>query len=280
VNFRRRALRIIITGLAGAVAAAVVAPAVSSTGPAASATPSEWTLTSTSDNSTLAYNQGLATGGGLLHGRGYLTIRPELAAEGWTHIGDQDIYRSETYDAYENLDAGRKLYAVTGRDGAVRRYYHRLAPGELANNSFVTVDPSGKYLVSGEWKVQKRLLVFANPRAQRSGSQVPLVGQINLDQPLENVQSCDFVDATRLVCAVDKPRQAVYSVWLSRPLTSGTTVTGRVTHDFDVPKHSACKGGYEVEGIDYDARRKLLSVGIIDPSPCLLNTKVFRYARR
>lgn len=188
-----------------------------------------------------------------------------VGRRGWTHIGDQDIYGGETYDAYENLDAGRKLYAVTGRGGTIRRYFHRLAAGEMANNSFVTVDPSGGYLVSGEWKVRERLLVFANPRAQRNGSQVPLVGQINLDTPLENVQSCDFVDATRLVCAVDKPRQAVYSVRLSQPLTSGTTA-GRVTRDFDVPKRSACGGGYEVEGIDYDVHRKVLSVGIIDPS--------------
>lgn len=272
MTFRRRVLRFVITGLAGAAAAAVVVPP-------AWATTSEWSLISVSDHSTLAYNQGLANGGGVLHGRGYATIRPELAAEGWTHIGDQDIYGGETYDAYENLDAGRKLYAVTGRGGTIRRYFHRLAAGEMANNSFVTVDPSGGYLVSGEWKVRERLLVFANPRAQRNGSQVPLVGQINLDTPLENVQSCDFVDATRLVCAVDKPRQAVYSVRLSQPLTSGTTA-GRVTRDFDVPKRSACGGGYEVEGIDYDVHRKVLSVGIIDPSPCLLNTKVFRYARR
>lgn len=273
MNTRRRGLRTFIFGIAGAVAAAVVAT------PIASAEPSRWQAVNISDQSTLAYNQGLAsTPPGTLHGRGYISIRPELALDGWTHIGDQDIYRGQTYDAYENLDAGSKLYAITDANGFLRRYVHRLTPGELANNSFVTVDPSGKFLVSGEWKVQKRLLVFPNPRAQRSGSDLPLVGQINFDKPLENVQSCDFMTSTRLVCAADKPKQAVYSINLSEPLTpTSTTVSGTVSHEFDVPRRSACGGSYEVEGIDYNVARRLLSVAVIDPSPCILNTKVFRY---
>lgn len=275
MSHRRRALRTFITGLTGAVAAAVCIV------PTAAAAPSHWRAVSISDQSTLAFNQGLAsTRGGDLYGRGYVSIRPELAVDGWTHIGDQDIYAGQTYDAYENLTAGSKLYAITDANGTLRRYIHKLTPGELANNSFVTVEPSGRFLVSGEWKVQKRLLVFANPRGQRSGTALPLAGQITLDRPLENVQSCDFMTSTRLLCAADKPQQAVYSVRLSQPLTSSTAVTGTVSHEFDLPHRSACNGNYEAEGIDYNVARKLLSVAIIDPSPCLLNTKVFRYSYR
>lgn len=158
----------------------------------------------------------------------------------------------------------------------------------MANNSFVTVSPSGRHLVSGEWDTMERLLVFGNPVHSRSltaggrsgGSDLPLAGTISLDRPLSHVQSCDFVDATHLVCAVDKPGKAVYSVRLDHPLDDAPNAHGTVTREFAVPRLSACRGEYEIEGIDVDARRRILSVSMIDPSPCLLNTKIFRYRKR
>lgn len=279
MTIRRRALQFLTTGLTGAVAAAVlVSPAA--VAPVAAAH-SPWKLLSVTDESTLAYNEGLATdSAGRLTGRGYTSIRPDLAAQGWTHIGDHDIDRGYTYDAYENLDVDRKLYTITSPRGTVQRYYHPLTPDEMANNSFVTVDPTGTVLVSGEWETEQRLLVFDNPNGRRSGSTLPLAGEITLSEPLTEVQSCDFKTSTVLLCAVDKPVNAVYSVTLDHPLTQSRSAHGTVAKQFDVPRMSACRGSYELEGIDYDRSRRLLSVAAIDPSPCLLNTKVFRYSYR
>ncbi|MFT4087882.1 MAG: hypothetical protein QM658_12185 [Gordonia sp. (in: high G+C Gram-positive bacteria)] len=238
----------------------------------------DWKLIGTSDESSLVYNQGLASDrGGNLRGRGYATIRPEAAMDGWTHIGDGDLSRGRMYDAYESLDSGRKMFTITDPDGRFHRYYHRLIPGEKANNSFVTVDPSGKFLVSGEWATQQRLLVFADPVGRRDGAQLPLAGVIALDKPMTDVQSCDFMTATELVCASDKPDKAVYTISLARALGPSPSTTGTVRREFAVPRLSACRGSYEIEGIDYDVARHVLSVAMIDPSPCLLNTKVFRY---
>ncbi|WP_298444185.1 hypothetical protein [Gordonia sp. (in: high G+C Gram-positive bacteria)] len=250
------------------------------TAPWAAAAPREWRLLGIDDVSTLEYTQGLAgDAAGRLHGRGYTTIRPEVAIDGWTHIGDGDLFRGRMYDAYEQLGSGRKLYTITEPDGRLSRYYHRLTPGEMANNSFVTVSPSGRYLVSGEWDTMDRLLVFRNPVGRPDGSALPLAGTIALDTPMRDVQSCDFVDATHLVCAVDRPAQAVYSVALDGPLDDAPAghARGTVRREFAVPHLSACTGSYEIEGIDYDAHRRVLSVSMIDPSPCLLNTKVLRY---
>lgn len=249
---------------------------------AARAEDREWRLFDVQDVSSAVYTQGLAGDHtGRLHGRGYTTIAPEVAVDGWTHIGDGDLHRGRMYDAYEQLGSGRKLYTITGPDGRLSRYYHRLTPGEQANNSFVTVSPSGRHLVSGEWFTQDRLLVFANPVGRRSGSALPLAGTIALDRPLQHVQSCDFVDATRLVCAADRPDQAVYSVHLDHSLDDGARAHGTVRREFALPERSACTAGdYEAEGIDYDTKRRVLSVAVIDPSPCLLNTKIFRYSRQ
>lgn len=267
-----------------AAAAAAVVAVVLALLPAgaAGAADREWRLIDVEDVSSAVYTQGLASDHtGLLHGRGYTTIAPEVAVDGWTHIGDGDLHRGRLYDAYEQLGSGRKLYTITAPDGRLSRYYHRLTPGEQANNSFVTVSPSGRQLVSGEWFTQKRLLVFDNPVGRPSGSALPLAGTITLDRPLQHVQSCDFVDATRLVCAADLPDQAVYSVHLDHPLDDGAQAHGTVRREFALPKLSACTGGdYEAEGIDYDTKRRVLSVAVIDPSPCLLNTKIFRYSRQ
>ncbi|GEE03046.1 hypothetical protein nbrc107696_34920 [Gordonia spumicola] len=238
----------------------------------------DWSRPSVSDHFTPIYNEGLATDRhGFLHPRGWLSIRPELAAQGWTHIGDQDIHGGYTYDVYEDLDAGRKLFTITSPTGRFTRYDHVLEPGERANNSFVTVDPTGEHLVNGEWFVMKRLLVFDNPKGEPSGSTIPIAGEIRLDKPLENVQSCDFVTAERLACAVDEPVNRVVSVTLSAPVGSAKVVDATVTPEFDLPKRSVCTGTYESEGIDYDTRRRVLSVAMINPSPCFVGTKVFRY---
>ncbi len=247
--------------------------------PAAAQTP-RWTLIGVDDVSSAVYTQGLAGGrDGVLRGRGYTSIRPEVAVDGWTHIGDGDLHAGRMYDAYENLGARRKLYTITAPDGALRRYYHRLIPGEAANNSFVTVSPDGRYLVSGEWGAVDRLLVFANPVGRPDGADLALAGTIDLDRPLTDVQSCDFLDASTLICASDTPEQAVYTVRLAHPLGDGLPVRASVHREFALPHRSACRGGYEAEGIDYDAHRKVLSVAVIDPAPCLLNTKIFRYRR-
>ncbi|WP_341267377.1 hypothetical protein [Gordonia malaquae] len=269
MNRRRRLYRFSIALIVGGLAAAALSSA-----PAHADT---WRSKSVSDHFTLLYNEGLATDRiGLLHPRGTLSIRPDLWQAGWQHIGDQDIHAGYTYDDYENLSASRKLYTITSPHGVMTKYYHPLEPGEMANNSFVTVDPTGAYLVSGEWFTEQRFIVFANPKDRPAGSTMPILSEIRLDTPLTNVQSCDFMTADRLLCAVDEPVNRVVSVHLSAPV-GAASVDGTVEPEFTIPKRSVCRGSYESEGIDYDVSRRILSVAMINPSPCFVGTKVFRY---
>lgn len=89
---------LLLAALVAALAAALLSAAP------ARAEGVRWTLLRVDDVSSAVYSQGLASDrAGTLHGRGYLTIRPEVAADGWTHIGDGDLHRGRMYDAYEQL---------------------------------------------------------------------------------------------------------------------------------------------------------------------------------
>lgn len=271
------AIRTALTMITAGLLAAPITLAV----PHAQAAPASWRLTRTSNHPTLDANQGLATtASGRLTVRGYTSIRPDLAVVGWTHIGDHDIHRGRTYDAYENLTSGRKLYVVTDASGGARSYYHRVRPGEKANNSFAAVSPSGTYLVSGEFDKQRRLLVFANPVGQPDGSTIRYLGEIRFDRTVGDIQSCDFVTDRTLLCVDDDhPVKTVHSVNLLGPL--GTPVTrAKLSTALILPLRgrSACAGDWESEGVDYDATRDVLRVAAIEPIPCGLNTVVFTFA--
>ncbi|MCS3879263.1 hypothetical protein GII30_12760 [Gordonia amarae] len=274
---RRSTIRAGFTGLVTAALAAVALSAA----PAAHAAPG-WRLAGASNHPSVDANQGLATtSSGRLTVRGYTSIRPDLALAGWSHIGDHDIHGGRTYDAYENLTSGKKLYVVTDAAGRARSYFHRVRPGEKANNSFATVSPSGKYLVSGEFEQQRRLLVFANPVGQPDGSTIRYIGEIRFDRTVGDIQSCDFVTERKLLCIDDdRAVKTLHAVNLTTPL-GGAVTPARLSPELTLPLRgrSACAGDWESEGVDYDTTRNVLRVAAIEPLPCGLNTVVFRFVR-
>nr|WP_306333652.1 hypothetical protein [Streptomyces sp. KL118A] len=256
---------------------------------AAPAAPGGWQESGTSHVNSLTGSQGLASraDGSLLY-RGLGSIPLDLRMKGWGHIGDPDIANGHTFDAYQGGDdAKSKMFAVTTPDGKRHLYEHQLDAGEKLNNSFAAVSPDDQWLVSGEWGDQNRLQVFPapllNPSTPRTGGALPQAGQITLDKPVRDIQGCDFVSDTRLVCASNDASKELFpedrpvlQVDLERPL-DGKPVTGRVASLFAAPQRSICSGSFETEGIDYDSARRTLRVEVVPPAPCLVTTAVYAY---
>ncbi|MFE0515496.1 hypothetical protein [Streptomyces sp. NPDC058964] len=270
-----------VTALAAALA--LGAPSAFASGQA------HWERTDTSYTGTLGGGQGLASraDGSLLH-RGLLDIPLDLRVKGWNHVGDPDIARGYVFDAYQGADtATSKMYEVTTPSGQRYDYTHRLDPGEKVNNSFAAVSPDGQWLVSGEWGDQNRLQVFPapllNPSTPPRGGDLPQAGQITLDRPVRDIQGCDFVTGTRLVCASDDASGSLFPE--IRPLLQvdrshgldGRPVTGSVTSLFALPRSSVCSGTFEAEGVDYDTGTGTLRAEVIPPGVCAVATTVYSY---
>ncbi|MET9412107.1 hypothetical protein ABZX90_41280 [Streptomyces sp. NPDC002935] len=263
-----------------------------STSAAVAAEPA-WTETGTSYVDSLSGGQGLASraDGSLLH-RGLASIPLGLRIKGWNHVGDPDIAQGYVFDAYQGPDTTTsKMFAVTTPAGKRSEYVHQLDPGEKLNNSFATVSPDGQWLVSGEWGDQNRLQVFPapllNPSTPPTGGALPQAGQITLDKPVRDIQGCDFVDATRLLCASDDSSRTLFPE--DRPLlqvdlerkVDGGPVTGHVSSLFALPQRSLCTDGtYEAEGVDYDTSRGTLRAEVVQPGTCAVATSVYAYRLR
>ncbi|EPD67307.1 hypothetical protein [Streptomyces sp. HGB0020] len=273
---------VLLSALAGALA--LGAPSALASGEP------HWVQTGTSYTDSLGGGQGLASraDGSLLY-RGLADIPLDLRIKGWNHVGDPDVARGYTFDAYQGADtATSKMYAVTTPAGQRYEYVHRLNPGEKVNNSFATVSPDGQWMVSGEWGDQNRLQVFPapllNPSTPPKGGDLEEAWQITLDKPVRDIQGCDFVTDTRLVCASDDASGTLFPV--SRPLLQvdlphkldGQPVTGAVTSLFGLPQRSICTDGtYEAEGVDYDVNSGTLRAEVIPPGVCALATTVYSY---
>lgn len=273
---------VLLSALAGALA--LGAPSALASGEP------HWVQTGTSYTDSLGGGQGLASraDGSLLY-RGLADIPLDLRIKGWNHVGDPDIARGYTFDAYQGADtATSKMYAVTTPAGQRYEYVHRLNPGEKVNNSFATVSPDGQWMVSGEWGDQNRLQVFPapllNPSTPPKGGDLEEAWQITLDKPVRDIQGCDFVTDTRLVCASDDASGTLFPV--SRPLLQvdlphkldGQPVTGAVTSLFGLPQRSICTDGtFEAEGVDYDVNSGTLRAEVIPPGVCALATTVYSY---
>ncbi|WP_461077113.1 hypothetical protein [Streptomyces deserti] len=255
----------------------------------ASAGEPRWVESGTAYTGTLGGGQGLASraDGSLLY-RGLASIPLDLRAKGWNHVGDPDIARGHVFDAYQGADAATsKMFAVTTPAGKRYEYVHRLNPGEKVNNSFAAVSPDGQWLVSGEWGEQRRLQVFPapllNPSTPPAGGELKEAGQITLDQPVRDIQGCDFVTDTRLVCALNDASGILFPE--IRPLLQvdlehrldGRPVTGAVTSLFALPQRSVCTGTFETEGVDYDAGSGTLRAQMIPPGVCAVSTAVYAY---
>ncbi|MEU0724662.1 hypothetical protein [Streptomyces sp. NPDC006140] len=258
-------------------------------GPASAAGAPHWAETGTTYTGTLGGGQGLAgrADSSLLY-RGLASIPLDLRTKGWNHIGDPDIARGHVFDAYQGPDnATSKMFAVTTPAGQRYEYVHPLDPGEKPNNSFAAVSPDGQWLVSGEWGLQHRLQVFPapllNPSAPATGGTLAQAGQISLDKPVRDLQGCDFVTGTRLLCTSNDATGALFPE--IRPLlqvdlpheVDGRPVTGTVTSLFALPQRSVCTGAFETEGVDYHPDSGTLRAQMIPPGVCAVATAVHAY---
>lgn len=216
------------------------------------------------------------------------TIPSSVSSRGWNHVGDPGAGHGYYVEPYQRDDRGAKLFRVQAPDGTWTEYQHALESWEANNNSFAAVSPDGRWMVAGEWGTMTRLLVhpmpgiaFTNPAAN-----LPYASAIRLDRPVRDVQGCDFVTATQLLCSSDDPEGSLFGVTkpllqvdLAAPVGS-SDVVGRVTSLGQLPLVSGCSGSFEVEGIDYDERDGTLRIVVMSPSVCILfDSKTWRFQR-
>ncbi|WP_405592237.1 hypothetical protein [Streptomyces sp. NBC_01190] len=271
-------MRIRFSLIATTACAALVAALASGCSAAKGPTPDgTWTPAGRTTVSSLTGAEGIAsTADGALVHRGPGSIPLAVRGQGFQHVGDLDIARGSTFDAYERKGSG-KMFLVTTAGGKRLEFRHALDRGELFNNSFVTVSPDGQWIVAGEFGAQKRLQVFPAPLLNTStspGANLPQAGQVTLDHVVDNIQGCDFFSAQRLLCTADQGDL----LRLDLPHTlDGRKIDAAVTDLFTLPKVSKCSGAYEAEGIDYDTKTDTLRAGMLSPGLCKGSTVVFSF---
>ncbi|MFF2102025.1 hypothetical protein [Streptomyces sp. NPDC058202] len=219
------------------------------------------------------------------------TIPVGVSSRGWNHVGDPDTSSDGHYiEPYQSDSGTSKMFRVQAPGGAWSEYVHALGAGEAPNNSFVAVTPGGSWMVSGEYGTMDRLLVFPTPGVNPATSpraNLPQASTVHLDHGVRDVQGCDFVTSTRLLCSSDDPAGALFGI--TKPLLqidltaepNGTAdVTGHVTALRQLPLRSSCSGTFEAEGIDYDRRTATLRVIVVSPGFCVLtDSKTYRFTR-
>lgn len=235
-------------------------------------------------------SQGLAVverpGGTEVRYTGVATIPPDVAARGWNHVGDPGAGHGYYVEPYQRDDRGAKLFRVQAPDGSWAEYTHELEPWEATNNSFAAVSPDGRWLVAGEWGTMDRLLVHPMPGVVWTdpGANLPYASAIRFDRPARDIQGCDFVSDTRLLCSSDDPDGTLFGV--TKPLlqldlaapVGGSDVAATVTALGQLPLESACSGEFEAEGIDYDERDGTLRVVVMSPGVCVaFDSKTWRF---
>ncbi len=296
-RIRWLALSVSALALAGCSSNAAVPTTTRPAGPTrplSAAGISGWHEAGSYDESSLTASEGLATvtppaAPPYLVYRGISSVPAPLAAEGWGHIGDPDSAAGTIVDAFQGPSSGHtKMFLVTSPNGATTQYVHTLVPGEEYNNSFDAISPDSKWMVAGEWDTMHHLQVYPAPGLRSAISpkaDLRLAGEIRLDHAVRYVQGCDFVTATRLICASDDSSGTLFAnpkplleVTLPHPL-DGTSVTGRVTDLGSIPQRSTCTGFFEAEGVDYAVATRTLRVEIIQPGSCILHTTVYEYTR-
>lgn len=216
------------------------------------------------------------------------TIPASVSSRGWNHVGDPGAGHGYYVEPYQRDDRGAKLFRVQAPDGTWAEYQHALESWEANNNSFSAVSPDGRWMVAGEWGTMSRLLVHPMPGIAHTNpaANLPYASAVRLDRPVRDVQGCDFVTATQLLCSSDDPAGTLFGVTkpllqvdLAAPVGS-SDVVGRVTALGQLPLQSGCSGSFEVEGIDYDERNGTLRVVVMSPSICILfDSKTWRFAR-
>ncbi|TDW14053.1 hypothetical protein [Kribbella kalugense] len=251
-----------------------------------------WNVVGSDNARPLDESQGLATvtrdGSTQYRYTGVGTIPADLLTRGWNHVGDPGAGQGWYVEPYQRDDRGGKLFRVQSPSGTWANYTHALESWEANNNSFAAVSPDAHWLVNGEWGTMDRLLVFPMPgvAATDPTQNLPYASAIRLDHQVRDVQGCDFVTATQLLCSSDDPDGTLFGttkpllqVDLSVPVGAGD-VTGHVTSLGQLPLQSACSGNFEVEGIDYYEPDATLRVVIMSPSACIaFDSKTYRFQR-
>lgn len=220
-------------------------------------------------------NQGLATNRGVLMFRGDTTIPADLRGQGWSHVGDPDARFGYVLDAYQS-DMDAKLFTLTSPTGRRIQIMHRLAAGEMMNNSFATIAPDGRWFVSGEWDTVRRLLVFPMPGSFVSEA-IDFATTIELDAPVDRIQGCDFATSTRLFCGADDYDDGATLMQIDLPhKLDGRAMVAHVTSLGVLPLRGGCPVDHlEAEGIDVDGDE--LTVSVVS-SACKSRTTIYRYA--
>jgi hypothetical protein len=249
-----------------------------------------WTVVGSDNARPLDESQGLAavTRNGSTEYRytGIATVPADLSAQGWNHVGDPGAAQGWYVEPYQRDDRGGKLFRVQAPDGTWADYTHALQSWEANNNSFAAVAPDAQWLVGGEYGTMDRLLVYPMPgvAATDPAQNLPYASAIRLDHQVRDVQGCDFVSATRLLCSSDDPDGSLFGT--TKPLlqvdldatVGGADVTGHVTSLGQLPLQSGCSGEFEVEGLDYAENDATLRVVVMSPSICIaFDSKTYRF---
>lgn len=285
----RQRCHAVLTGLVALATTAVLAAA-----PPASAADT-WTEVGSDRADPLTESQGLTSvevpAGSANRYTGIGTIPSSVSSRGWNHVGDPDASYDGYYIEPYQADSGTaKMFRVQAPGGAWSEYVHTLSGGEALNNSWVAVAPAGQWMLAGEYGTMSRLLVFPTPGVNTSTSpsaNLPQASTVNLDHAVRDVQGCDFVTATQLLCSSDDPAGTLFGI--TKPLLqidlsaapNGTSnVTGHVTALRQLPLRSGCSGTFEAEGIDYDRRSGTLRVIVVSPGFCVLtDSKTYRFTK-
>jgi hypothetical protein len=281
----------LLAGLVTLATAAVLS--VSATAPAAAA--DTWNEVGSDRADPLTESQGLTSvevpAGSPNRYTGIGTIPSGVSGRGWNHVGDPDAsYDGYYIEPYQSDSGSSKMFRVQAPGGGWSEYVHELSAGEALNNSFVTITPGGTWMVSGEYGTMNRLLVFPTPGVNTSTSpsaNLPQASTINLDHAVRDVQGCDFVTATQLLCSSDDPAGTLFGITkpllqidLSGEPNGRADVSGHVTALRQLPLRSSCSGTFEAEGIDYDRRTGTLRVIVVSPGFCVLtDSKTYRFTR-
>jgi hypothetical protein len=265
-------------------AVALTAATLLATTPPASAADT-WTEVGSDRADPLTESQGLTSvevpAGAANRYTGIGTIPVGLSSRGWNHVGDPDAsYDGHYIEPYQADSGTAKMFRVQSPGGTWSEYVHTLSSGEALNNSWVAVSPGGHWMLAGEYGTMSRLLVFPTPGVNPGTSpsaNLPQASTVRLDHAVRDVQGCDFLSATQLLCSSDDPAGTLFGI--TKPLLqidlsaepNGTSdVTGHVTALRQLPLRSGCSGTFEAEGIDYDRRTGTLRVIVVSPGFCVL----------
>ncbi|WP_329224906.1 hypothetical protein [Streptomyces canus] len=254
-----------------------------------------WTEAGSDRADPLTESQGLTSvevpAGAANRYTGIGTIPIGVSSRGWNHVGDPDAsYDGHYIEPYQADSGTAKMFRVQAPDGTWSEYVHTLSSGEALNNSWVAISPDGQSMLSGEWGTMTRLLVFPTPGVNASTSpsaNLPQAATVTLDHAVRDVQGCDFLNATQLLCSSDDPAGTLFGytkpllqIDLSAAPTGSANVTGHVTALRQLPLRSSCSGAFEAEGIDYDRRTGTLRVIVVSPGFCVLtDSKTYRFTR-